>query len=98
MENLPIIASAAEPDQVDVEEQVRHWVAHRIRALYASLWATTDDDSDWKEEEQPHSRRRAKITSGRLRTVDTTSLKQVLSPHELVFTPDLDAWSTCFLQ
>ena len=51
----PLTASEAEPDQVEVEEQVWLWVTHRIRAPYTSLWATTDDDSDGKEEEQPHA-------------------------------------------
>ena len=73
---------------MNVGEQVQLRIAHHIRAHYASLWATTDDDSDRKEEGQPHPRRWAKITSGRLRTVDTTALKQVLWPNELVFTPD----------
>ena len=32
--------------------------------------------------------RRPKITSGKLRTLDTTAVKQVIWPHQLVFTPD----------
>ena len=88
MENLPITALAAEPDKVDVEEQIWLRVAHHIRAPYASLSATTDNDSDGTEEEQPHPRRSAKITSSRLRTVDKTALMQVLLPHKLFFTPD----------
>ena len=32
--------------------------------------------------------RRSNITSGKLRSADTTASKKVLWPHELVFTPD----------
>ena len=46
------------------------------------------DQTIIEEEEQPQPRRRTKITSGKLRTMDTTAVKQVLWPHELVFTPD----------
>ena len=73
---------------MNVEEQVRLCVAHCIRAPCLSIWATTDHDSGGKEEAQPHPRMRAKITSGRLRTADTPVRKQVLWPHELVFTPN----------
>ena len=37
MENFPLNASVAEPYQVDVEEQVRLWVTHCIRATHISL-------------------------------------------------------------
>ena len=82
------MTSATEPDQVNIEHQVWLRVTHRMRAPYSSSWATTDDESDGKEEEQPHPRRRAKKTSGRLITMDTTTIKQVLWFHELVFKPE----------
>ena len=44
-----ITAAAVEPAQVDVEDQVRLWVTHRIRAPYTSLWATTDDGGKKKK-------------------------------------------------
>ena len=59
-----------------------------MRASYPSFLANTDIESDGEEEEQPQVTRRSKITSGKLRTADTTAVKQVLWPHELVFTPE----------
>ena len=59
-----------------------------MRASYSSFLANTDDELDGEEEEQLHVTRRSNITSGKLRTADTTALKQVLCPHELVFTPE----------
>ena len=62
-------------------------VAQQIRASYPSFLANTEDDPDGEEEEeQLQVTRRSKITSGKLRS-DTTAVKHVLWPHELVFTP-----------
>ena len=81
-------ASAAEPDQVNIDDQVWLWVVHHMSASYSSFRAIINDESDVKEEAQPQLRRRTKLTSGKLRTMDTTAVKEVLWPHELVFTPD----------
>ena len=86
-EKPPATTITAEPDQTSIKKQVRIWVAQRMRASYPSLLAATDDEPDGKEEEQPQPRR-TQITSGKLRTMDTTAVKHVLWPHELVFTPD----------
>ena len=58
-----------------------------MRASYPSFLGNTDDKSDGEEEEQLQVTRRSKITSGKLRSADTTAVKQVLW-HELVFTPE----------
>ena len=89
VEKPPAITSAAEPDQVNIDDKVRLWVTHCMRAPYSPIRAIINDESDGKEEEwhQPR-RRRTKITSGKLRTMDTTAIKEVLWPHKLVFSPD----------
>ena len=40
------------------------------------------------EEEQLPATRRSNITSGKLRSADTTAIKKVLWPYELVFIPE----------
>ena len=55
-----------------------------MRAPYPSFGATIDDE----EEDQLQPRRRTKITSGKMRTTDTTAVKEVLCTHKLVLTPD----------
>ena len=69
-----------------IKEQVQIQVAQRMRASYASFLGNTFDESDGEEEEQLQVTRRSKIPSGTLRSADTTVVKQVLWPHELVFT------------
>ena len=87
MENPPTAASSAVPDP-SIEEQVRIWVAQQMRESYPSFLANTNDELDGDEEEQPQVTRRYYITSGKLRTADTTAVKQVLWPNELVFTQE----------
>ena len=59
-----------------------------MRSSYPSFLAIIDDELNGDEEEHPQLRRRTKTTSGKLRTADTTAVKQVLWPQELVFTPE----------
>ena len=73
---------------MNIEDQVCLWVAHRMKASYSPFRAIIDDELDRKEVEQPQPRRMTKLTCGKLRTADTTAVKKVLWPHELVFTPD----------
>ena len=87
-ETPPATTSAAEPDMVNIEDQVRLWIAHCMRASYSSFRATIDDESGGKKEGQPQPRRKTKVISSKLRTMDATAVKQVLWPHELVFTSD----------
>ena len=87
VENQHAVTSTAEPGQANLKEQVHIRVTKRVISYYPSFLATTGDKSDGEEEKQPQLRRRY-ITSGRLITVDTTAVNQVLWPHELVFTPD----------
>ena len=56
--------------------------------MLSNCLANTDDELDGEEEEQPQATRRSQIAFGKLRTADTTGVKQVLWPHELVFTPE----------
>ena len=91
MENLPDAPSAAEPDQASFEDQIQLWVEHCRRASYPSFLATTDDEEAGEEDKKHQLRRSPKITSGKLMTVDTTAVKQVIWPHELGFTPDGEA-------
>ena len=58
-----------------------------MRSSHPSFLATTDDELDREEEEQLNTTRRSNITSGKLRSADITSIKKVVWPHELVFTP-----------
>ena len=63
-------------------------MVHYRRASYTAFLAPIDDEETGEEERQPQPRRGPGITFGKLRTVDTTAVKQVIWPHELVFTPD----------
>ena len=74
VENSPAATSIAKPDQASMEEQAQIWVTHRMRSSYPSFLAIIDDKSDREEEEHPQLRR-TKITSGKLRTADTTAIK-----------------------
>ena len=88
MEDTHTATSSAEPDQASLEDQVWLPVEHHRRASYTTFLAPTDDEVTREEERQPQSRRRPRITSGTLGTADTTTVQQVIWPHELVFTPD----------
>ena len=46
------------------------------------------DEMHREEEEHLQVSGRSKITSGKLRSADTTVVKQVLWLHDLVFTPE----------
>ena len=87
MENPLTATSSAEPDQARLEDQVRLCVEHHRKASYTPFLAPTDDEETREEERQPQPRRRPRITSGKLRTADTTAVKQVIWLHGLVFTP-----------
>ena len=52
--------------------------------------AITDDETDGEEEEEEQlpAIRRSIITSDKLRSADTTDIKKLLWPNELVFTPE----------
>ena len=69
-----------------MEKQVQMQVEHWVRSSHPSFLAITDDEMDGEEEEQLPVTRRSNITSGKLRSADTTAIKKVLWPHELVFT------------
>ena len=59
-----------------------------MRSSHPSFLAITDDEMDVEEEKQLPATRRSNITSGKLRSADTTAIKKVLWHHELVFTPE----------
>ena len=71
-----------------MEEQVQMQVKQWMRSSHPSFLAITDDEMDGEEEEQLQPTRRANITSGKLRSADTTAIKKVLWSDELVFTPE----------
>ena len=68
----------------NTEEQVRMHVEHRVRSGHPSLLAITGDKMDW-EEVALLAPRKGLITSGKLRSADTSSIHV---PHEFVFTPE----------
>ena len=85
----PTATSSAEPDRASLENHLWLQVEHHRRASYTPFLAPLADEEETGEEErQPDPRRRPRITFGKLRTADTTAVKQVIWPHELVFTPD----------
>ena len=49
---------------------------------------STDQDSDSKEELVSHKRRKATIKLGKLHTANTTVLKKIMWPQELVYRPN----------
>ena len=85
VENHPTAAFSAIPDS-SMEEQVRMQVEQQMRSSHPSL-AITDNEMDGDEDQLPATRR-SSITSGKLRSADTTAIKKVLWLHELVFTPE----------
>ena len=81
VENPLAAASVAEPDQASFEDQIQVCVEHHRRASYPSFLATIDEEEDREEDKHPQPKRKLKITSGKLRTADTTAVKQVIWPH-----------------
>ena len=69
-----------------MDEQVQIQVEQQIRSSHRHL-AVTDDEINGEEEEQLPTTRRAQVTSGELRSADTTAIKKVLWPHELILMP-----------
>ena len=48
---------------------------------------STDEDLDSKEELVSHKKRNTTIKSGKLRMAETTVLRHIMWPHELVYEP-----------
>ena len=86
LENPTAVFSAV-PDP-SIDEQVQIWDEQWVRLSHRSFLGITNDEIDGEEDEKLSSTRRANITSGKLRSADTTAIKKVLWPQWLVFTPN----------
>ena len=67
-----------------VEDKVRDRIADRLRGVPTAYLHLTDDESDDEEPALAAGKCRNPEVSGKLRTIDTTMVRSVMWPHEVV--------------
>ena len=81
------MAECTEGQSPELAQETRRQVARRLKRAPNMHMFYSDEDSDSEEEQAAPKKRRTAIKSGKVRTADTTVLKQILWPHELVYDP-----------